>query len=104
MISEIRTYHFIGEIFLKRSRVLDKKMIPKDDKVNWLLLNTGERQFSFVYKIQNSLIADYEKSFNIYLSFLMEDAVKECVQLNKIYEVLRGEEKIGNVKLIQAFT
>jgi hypothetical protein len=100
MLTENRKYNFIGELTLKRSRVLENGSRPKDDKVNWLFLNTGERQFSFVYKIDSPLKANYEEPFKVDLSFTMIEVVKDNIELNCEYEILRGQESIGTLKLI----
>ncbi|WP_131539022.1 hypothetical protein [Pedobacter nototheniae] len=102
MLTENRKYNFVGELTLHKSRVLNAPHQPKDDKVNWLFLNTGERQFSFVYKIENPLGANYEMPFKANLAFTMIEAVEDIIQLNHSYEVLRGQESIGTVKLISA--
>jgi len=100
MLTDKREYDFVGELTLHESNVANAPHQPKDDKVNWLFLNTGERQFSFVYKIEDPLKANYEKPFKVDLAFTMIEAVKEIVQLNHTYEALRGQETIGTVKLI----
>jgi hypothetical protein len=100
MLTENRKYNFVGELTLNRSHVLDEQSQSKDDKVNWLFLNAGERQFSFVYKIENPLDAKYGKPFKAELAFTMIEAVKEIIQLNHTYEVLRGPENVGTIKII----
>lgn len=102
MITESRKYNFVGELTLSRSSVLDEQCQPKDDKVNWLFLNTGKQQFSFVYKIENPLEARYGKPFKAELAFTMIEAVTGIVKLNHVYEVLRGREVIGTVGLINS--
>ena len=99
MLTENRKFHFVGQLTLERSRVLDERCLPKDDEVNWLFLNTGAHRFSFVYKIENPLDAKYKEPFKAELAFTMIEAIKEIIQINRIYEVLRGEEKIGTVKI-----
>jgi hypothetical protein len=100
MLSDNRKYNFVGELTIHRSRVLDIQCQPKDDKVNWLFLKIGEQQFSFVYKILNPSEAKYDKSFKADLAFTMIETVKNIFKLNQTYEVLRGPESIGIVKLI----
>lgn len=102
MLTENRKFHFVGELLIKRSHVLDNNSQPKDDRVNWLFLKSGERQFGFVYKIENPLHAKYGQSFKVELSFSMIEEVANIVNLNQSYEVLRGEEFIGNVNLINS--
>ena len=100
MLTENRKYHFVGELTLKKSHVLDEQDQPKDDKINWLFLNAGKQQFSFVYKIENPLEAEYNKPFKVELSFTMIEDVIKIIELHHIYEVLRGQEIIGIVKLL----
>lgn len=59
MLTENRKYHFVGELNISKSRVLDEQSQPKDDRVNWLFLKAGVRQFSLVYKIENPLDATH---------------------------------------------
>ncbi len=104
MLSENRKYHFIGELTLERSHLLDKQSRPKDDIVNWLFLKEGDKQFSFVYKIENPLEAEYGKPFKADLAFTMIEALKNIIQINHTYEVLRANELIGIVKIIKMFS
>jgi hypothetical protein len=100
MISENRKYNFVGTLNLHRSRVLDVLCQPKDDKVNWLFLKVEEHQFSFVYTIEKPLEARYDEPFNAKLAFTMIESVKNNIQINYAYEVLRGQELIGFVNII----
>lgn len=102
MLTENRVYHFVGELTLRRSHVLGEEAQPKDDKVNWLFLNTGEQLFSFLYKIENPLGANYDKPFKVELAFTMIEAVIKVIKLNYTYEVLRGQETIGTIILIDS--
>jgi hypothetical protein len=101
MLTKNRKYNFVGELTLNRSHVLDEQCQPIDDKVNWLFLNAGEQQFSFVYKIENPLEAKYGKPFKAELAFTMIEAVKVIIQLNHICEVLRGQESVGTVTIVR---
>jgi hypothetical protein len=102
MLTENRKYNFIGELCLNRSRVLGEQFQPKDDKVNWLFLNVGDHQFSFVYKIENPKEAEYGKPFKVELAFTMVETVAAIVKLNHPYEILRGQEIVGTVSLINS--
>jgi hypothetical protein len=102
MLPNNRRYDFVAEVILNRSRVLDKQIQPKDDKSNWLFLNTGKQQFSFVYRIKNPLAARYGQAFTIELAFTMFELAKEIVRPNYTYQVLRGPEIIGTAKIIRA--
>ncbi|AYD48089.1 hypothetical protein [Arachidicoccus soli] len=102
MLTENRKYNFVGELTLHKSNIANAPHQPKDDKVNWLFLNTGERQFSFVYKIGNPLEARYGSPFKADLAFTMIEAVQDIINLNQAYEVLRGQEIIGTVRIINA--
>jgi hypothetical protein len=101
MLSENRKYHFIGEFILNRSHLLEEKCQPKDDKVNWLFIDAVEQQFSFVYKIEKPLEAKYGTPFKAELAFTMIEAVRNIVKLNYSYNILRGQEIIGDVRLIK---
>jgi len=101
MLTENRKYHFVGELTLNKSRSLTEQILPKEDKVNWLFLKTGKQQFSFIYKIENLLEASYERPFKVKLAFTMNETARNVVELNYFYEVLRGTEMIGEIKLIQ---
>lgn len=100
MLTENRKYHFIGELNLSRSKVLDETSQPKDDQVNWLFLNAGEQQFSFVYKIKKPSEAKYGVPFEAEISFTMIENVKTAIKIGYTYEVLRGPEVLGTVCLI----
>lgn len=99
MLTDNRKYHFLGELTLKRSHLLDKRSQPKDDKVVWLFLNIGKQQFSFVYKIKNPSEAKYDKPFEAEIAFTMIEVVIGTVKLHHTYEILRGQDLIGKVKL-----
>ncbi len=100
MLSYNREFHFVGELIIHRSQILDKECQPKDDIVNWLFLIIEEYQYSFVYKIENPLDAKYNNSFKVKISFTAKDAILKVIRLNHIYEVCRGQESIGTIKLI----
>lgn len=100
MLSENRIFHFIGILILNKSHLLDKRCQPKDDKVNWLFLNTEGGQYSFVYKIKMPSEAQYGQPFKVELAFTAIEIVKKIVRLNHPYQVSRGQEIIGIVKLI----
>jgi len=102
MLSENRKYHFSGELTLNRSRVLGEQTQPKDDEVNWLFLNSGEQQFSFVYKIESPFGTKYNEPFKANLAFTMIEAVTKTVELNQTYQVLRGQEIVGTIRLIKS--
>lgn len=99
MLTENRKYSFVGELILNRSHNLDGQCQPKDDKVNWLFLNTGTHQFSFAYKIEDQQSAEYGKPFKVKLAFTMIETVVKIIKLHHTYEVLRGQELIGTVLL-----
>lgn len=102
MLSENRKYHFVGELTLHQSKVINAPSRPKEDQVNWLFLNIEERQFSFVYKLQNPARAIYEEPFKADLAFTMIEAVQELINMNTIYNVSRGPELIGTIRIIRA--
>ena len=100
MISLDREFHYYGVLTIKSSHILGTNKLPKDDNVNWLFLKIGEKQFSFIYKIDDPKIAKYRAPFNASLSFMLIEEVKTFIQLNYVYQVLRGQEIVGTVKLI----
>ena len=102
MISVDREFHFTGELTLKRSHMLGVNSLPKDDKTNWLFLKIEERQYSFIYTIDEPINASYHKPFKAKLSFMLIDEVRKLIKLNQTYEVLRGPEPIGDIKLMAA--
>lgn len=102
MLSENRKYSFIGKLNLKRSQVLNERCEPKDDKVNWLFLNTGKQQFSFIYKIEEPVKAKYNMPFKAQMAFTMIEIAKNILELEHDYEILRGQELIGTVNLIES--
>ena len=99
MISVDRKFHFTGEMVIKRSYMLGTNGQPKDDKTNWLFLKIGERQFSFIYMIDEPTTASYDNPFSTKLSFMLIDEVKKFIKLNQSYGVLRGAETIGMVEI-----
>ena len=68
--------------------------------MNWLFLKVDNKLFSFIYKIKNPVSAVYNKPFECYMSFIVVDPINEHIKLNESYEVLRGMESIGTIKLI----
>jgi hypothetical protein len=100
MLSENRVFHFIGTLTLNKSHLLGKNYQPRDDKVNWLFLNIEGAQYSFIYKIKKPLEAQYGQPFKAELAFTAIQMVKNIVRLNYPYQVSRGQEIIGTVKLI----
>ncbi len=102
MLSEDRTFQYKAELTLHRSHALGAGSKPVDDEVNWLFLREGENRFSFLYKIENPKEAVYEKSFSVDIAFTLGEEIKSHIQLKKEYQVLRGEEFVGKIKLINA--
>lgn len=102
MLSENRIYHAIGMLNVSRSRALNNDLRPKDDKQNWLFLDVGHRRFSFVYKIDQPGLAKYNTPFKIILAFTIDyDVVTKFVYQNRAYDVLRGEEDIGSIEILE---
>ena len=100
MLSTSREFHFLGELFLNRSRVLSEQLDPKDDKVNWLFLELDGHHYSFVYRIREPLMARYGQTFEADLSFTMIDKLSSVVKLGESYDLFRGQEPIGKVKIV----
>ncbi len=99
MLTENRKYDYSGLITLNKNHLLSVASRPQDDNVNWLFLQIGERQLSFVYKIIHPLEANYGKPFEIDMAFIWSEVALEILQLEHTYQVLRGQEEIGIVKL-----
>lgn len=100
MFTNERKYHFVGEFFLTRSRLLNEVFQPKDDITNWFFLKIKDRQLGFIYKIREPDTAQYNQPFIGDLSFLMNETAQKIIELGKVYEILRGEEAIGHVKIV----
>ena len=79
--------------------------LPKDDGSNWLFLLVGDQRFSFVYKIEKPETARYDESFTVSSAFTFPELVKNSVEINKVYTIMRGEEIVGSGKIfkIQGF-
>lgn|SRR5690625_1678244 len=99
MHSENKKFHYLGELILNRSKVLEESCQPKDDTVNWLFLNIGGWNYSFVYKLENPSSTQYGKPFKAKLAFTAIDTVRNMIKLNHVYEVLRGQEFIGTINI-----
>ena len=98
-----RIYQYIGTLKIKKSSILKNHNMPHEDIVPWLFLvldNKGERRFTFFYMIEHPETAFYDIPFNIRISFIMEE-IQDFIEFNKIYDVWRGEEFIGQVKIIE---
>lgn len=52
-----------------------------------------------MYRIKFPLEAEYGKPFRADVAFTMIEAVKEIVELDHDYEVLRGEKIVGTVSI-----
>ncbi|MEO5646330.1 MAG: hypothetical protein ABIO57_01000 [Candidatus Paceibacterota bacterium] len=101
MLSEDRTFQYRGVLTLRKSRVINAPDRPVDDVVNWLFLRAGDVQFSFVYKIERPDGAEYGIPFSAHVAFTATEHVQEILLLDKVYEVLRGEELIGKIVLAE---
>ncbi|MDP9957295.1 hypothetical protein J2X97_002961 [Epilithonimonas hungarica] len=101
MLSTDRKFHFIAEINITRSKLLNSETSPEDDEVNWLFLILNDVRYSFVYKIQKNQDIKYNLPFTILLAFTFYEFVENEIELNKEYIVQRGEEEIGVIKLIK---
>ena len=106
MNTDKRTYQYMGELTIKKSRMLEEDTFPKDDILPWLFLvmdKSGERRYTFFYKIEQPASATYENPFNILMSFIM-DGMEKIIELNQMYDVWRGEEFIGQVKIVRTYS
>jgi len=101
MLSTNRKFHFIGELNIKKSKLLKSYVTPKDDEVNWMFINLDNNRYSFVYEIEDPQNAKYNLPFRIKLAFTFYNLIEDKLELDGIYSVLRGEEEIGIIKLIE---
>lgn len=102
MLTENRKYHYIASIKISKSKFLDSHCLsPAEDKTNWFFMKVNLHQFSFILKIEDPLKAQYNIPFKARLSFIMIETVKKKVLLNYSYKILRGQENIGEVTLIE---
>lgn len=100
MLSTNRKFHFVGDLNIKRSKFLKSDSLPKDDEINWMFIELDQtNRFSFVYKIEEPLIANYNIPFKIKIAITFYELIKDVLEMNKTYSVMRGEEKIGTIKL-----
>ena len=100
MLTLPKTYDYKSKLNIKRSRSLSVNSLPKSDATNWLFLVIGERRFSFIYKITEPDLANYDEPFSAYLSFTFIELAGKMIEANKAYTVMRGEEIIGIVEII----
>lgn len=101
MIPSERTYHYKVELLLSRSHVLKYNNSLKDDIVNWLFAHIGDSKYGFVYKIEEVESASFEQPFLADASFLAIEFVTGLLKLGDTYEVSRGEEQIGSLKIVE---
>lgn len=101
MLSTNRQFNYLGELTIKKSKLLADNSKPADDNTNWLFLKDKGHQYSFVYKINEPLLAEFGKPFEIKIAFTMAEEIKEIITFNCDYEVLRGPESLGKLKLIE---
>lgn len=100
MLSVDREFHFIGDLNIKKSKILKSNITPKDDEANWMFIELDENnRSSFVYKIEEPQSARYNIPFEVKLAITFYDLVKDKLQLNRCYSVMRGEERIGTINL-----
>ncbi|AQX02276.1 hypothetical protein [Elizabethkingia anophelis] len=103
MISTNRKFYFIGELIIKKSRVLaENDSLPVEDTVNWLFMLINGIEYSFVYKIIDPENAQYNIPFLIEMSLTRFDLLHNVVTLDRVYTIKRGEEEIGSVKLLRS--
>ncbi|TXK77152.1 hypothetical protein [Mesonia sp. K4-1] len=102
MFDKNREYHYIAEMTLSKIESIKNLSQPKDDIVDWFFLKINQYQFSFIYKIINPDKSYYEKPFSAKLSFNVENKfLKEELKKNMFYTILRGNEKIGEIQIIE---
>ena len=103
MLTTNREFHYLGELNISLSKMLKPNLNPQDDEINWLFLVLNESyRYSFVYKIIENQSVSYNSPFQILLAFTFYDSVKKEIKIGQQYSVQRGEEYIGNVKILKS--
>ena len=99
MLSDNRNFQCVGELKIKKSKLLKSKKRPIEDEVNWMFLAIGDYTYSFVYKIEDPENSQYDVPFSVQIAFTFFDIVKDKLILNCKYPVLRGQEEVGTIIL-----
>ncbi|WP_420553526.1 hypothetical protein [Tenacibaculum aiptasiae] len=94
-----REYNYLGSLKIRRSKLISKEEKPQDDVVKWFSLNVNGINYSFIYDIIEKNEATYDKFFEVRISLINFDLIKREIVLKKSYNVYRGEEMIGEIKL-----
>lgn len=97
-----RIYHYVGQITLDKECTLIQQRLSEGSIDPWLFLvmdKKGETRFTFFYKMEDDIESPNKKSFNVEMSFIMDEAVKR-VKLGKIYDIWKRERLIGQIKII----
>ncbi len=87
-----RNYQLTAKVSIKKPSNVNYEE-PSDDVVNWWHIQLKNKHTVF-YKIVSCDVAEYNKEFDVELSFLDDEIVKEIVFGNQ-YDLYRGPEKIG---------
>ncbi|KQK24350.1 hypothetical protein AR438_17120 [Chryseobacterium aquaticum] len=102
MLTTDREFHYLGELNISQSKMLESNLNPQNDEINWLFLVLDESyRYSFVYKIMDNQSVSYNSPFKILLAFTFYDFVENEIQIGQQYSVQRGEEYIGKVKIVK---
>lgn len=91
-----RKYNFVATINLKRGENLGYNK-PADDVVKWLHIEL-ENKHTVFYEIIEPDKAQYNVEFRAKIAMLEEDIINE-LRLNKEYNLYRGPEKIGTLRV-----
>lgn len=103
MSTDKRIYQYVGILTIEKKHLLHCDYLSEDDISPWLFLaidKKGKKRYTFFYKMENQEIAFYDKPFYIQMSFIM-DNLGSIIELNKTYDVWRGEKPIGEVRIVE---
>jgi len=89
-----RSYQLTAIVNIKKPSNVNYET-PSNDVVNWWHIQLKNRHTVF-YKIVNNDLAEYDREFEVELSFLDDDVIKEIV-FGNTYDLYRGPEKIGHL-------
>lgn len=87
-----RNYQLTAIVNIKKPSKVNYER-PMEDVVNWWHIELKNKHTVF-YKIVDSDLAEYKKEFEVKLSFLDDEIIKD-VLINTSYDIYRGPEKIG---------
>lgn len=99
MITTNKNFQFICTLRIRKSNILNDSTRPAEDKLNWLFIKIYNKKYSFVYRIIDPLNAEYASPFDIEMSLIFPELIHDKIEILKDYEVFRGEENIGIIRI-----